>query len=429
MEYHRSSLITRHADRESLTPARATARPVPGVHAREPPRAASGESSGRGRHERVLVLIVVGALLGTFLVPLGTAGVTSGGVPEVPDPANVVDCRGQAWNNSHLGVGISGCQALYGVDWQENRSASWNASTQFNFSFSLPFVAEISPQGQIVRLADPLDPTEVTTALTTSPGEVNLSGGEVVSVSAASGAWQPNDTWAGNGTQWSVENATLGTADVAVVFHLMDIVANATANESRDAAYRVKFDVAVAGWPWASENDTLGIALQCLGAGGAHFRYDPTMGSLVEAWDATGRPFASLVFGTNATVVPTPGSAPINATVGAQVGLFFAATPARQAVVLLCIDGVRGNYSAISYDPWVDFDPTAVVPVQNGPPPATETLEVPGWALVVGAVASVAALVAGITVRRARLRKGGEDLVRGIRQRIADGDELEEPPP
>lgn len=373
----------------------------------------------RGPRYAVILALAVVMLAGTVAPPgshPSLHGVTSLG----PSATNAVICRETEWQTAHLWVGTSGCQAGFTVMYAQNFSR-YNASNQYNFSFFLPWVAEVTPSGQLVRLASPLNPYAGAANVTVGPTEVNLSWVGAMNVTEASGDWTPNDTWAGSGPQWNISNTPVGTTTMDVVFHLFNVTANASANATENASHGVKFDVGVSGWPWASSTDLLGFGLQSLSAAGAHFSFNQSSGTLAESWNANNRTFASLVFGGVANVTyPSAASAP--STVEEQVGLFYAASPARESVALVTFGGVAGNYSSVRYDPWVVFSvgSTSVTPVL--PPPSSAGA--PAWvAVLLGLVAAVVGLsgILAVVARNERLRKEGEELVQGMRTAISEG--------
>ena len=327
----------------------------------------------------------------------------------------VWQCHAGGWQTTHFAVESNGCQANFFLSYAQNFS-NWNAADQFNFSFSIPYIAEVTPSGALVRVASPLDPITDYTNVTTSATEVNISVAETVNVTNATGNWTPDDAWGSTGYQWSVGNTTLGTTSVEVEFHLMNVTGGLSANATKNASYSVKFDVNIADWPWVSAGDVLGFGLSSLAAGGAHFTLNQTTGALAQSWNATNRTYASLEFGSTATAA-YPEGASQNASAGTNTGLFFAASPDRQSFTLVTFSGIAGNYSSISYDPWVVFSPG---PSPNGPAPGSASPvspEVLGAGLA--AVAAVGAFAA-VSLNRRRLRGQGEELYKGMRKVISD---------
>jgi roadblock/LC7 domain-containing protein len=307
------------------------------------------------------------------------------------------------------------------VEYAENMSL-WNVSN-YNFSFGIDWVGEFTPGGQLVRLASPLSPYAGTANVTVGAREVNLTARYLMNVTNASGTWTPNDTWAGTGPQWKISTSNVGTALMNVVFHLENVPVNASANGTRNASLSVKFDVGIASWPWASSSDLLGFDLESLGAWGAHFAYDPENRTMSEEWNQTNQTFVSLVFGS-AAGVQYNATASATSTVGEQVGLFPAGIPDRESVALVTFGGVVGNYSYVSYDPWVVFSigGWSVPPVNKPSPtdPFTDPVLAPVAGAVVAAVAGIS-VMALYVVRASMLRREGLSLVRDMRDALSEG--------
>ena len=395
---------------------RAGARATPGpMRAREPVRRRPPALGLLGVVVIALAVLLIAGLsvsaLGGHAVPgpsAGRSGVSSG-----------LDCGGQRYETTHLAVAMSGCQALFTVEYAKNFSQNTNATNQYNFSFDIPWVAEISPTGALVRLASPLAPVTTLVNLTQLPGEVILSTLETLNVTNASGTWSPNDTWSGTGAQWNVSNTTVGTTTIGVTFYLFNSSAGAEANTTENTSLSVEFGFAVGPWPWLSSTDSLGFGLESRGAEGSHFVYNQPSRTLQEEWNSTNYTFASIVFGTGAEI-EYPNESLSEATVSEQAGVYNAGTPGRESVVLVTFGGVTGGYSFVSYDPWVVFSPGTTVSPPS-PPPAGA-----GWpAWVVLALVLVAAVVAMSTLgvfvmRERRLRREGEELVREMRTAISE---------
>jgi len=392
----------------------------------------------------VVVVLLVASLLATVPASGHAAGPLR---PAEVSPGGMV-CQAADYASAHLRVSTSDCQALFSVEFGNNLSA-WNATDQWNFSFAISWIAEITPAGQVVRVATPLAPYQGSANVTTRGNEVVLYDTETMNVTNASGGWTPADTGYGDGPPWTVSTTKVGITTMEVNWYVTGAAANGTENGTGNLSDRVEFSLAISGWPWVSSSDFLGFELDSLGAWGAHFGYNSSSRTLTEDWNTTGRTFASLVFGSNATVGgwPSPGGggpnttgesrlpaaaatrdSPTdlnpNATVAVQAGVFTAGSPGREAVCLATFENVSGNYSGLSYDPWVVFTPSAGVtfppPLGNGPVGGNG---LPSWAPVaLGVVAGVAALgtIAAAVARERRLHAEGVTLVRGIRSALHD---------
>lgn len=378
-------------------------------------------SEGRGAPHGVraalvlstVALVVLAAVAG-YALPAPSPVRAAGGPLQPGD----LDCSGGTWNTTHLLVAASGCQAVFSVEYAPSFSSS-NLSGRYNFSFAIPWIAEVTPQGNLVQAASPMTPFYSHSSVTGVPGNVNVTIVETMNVTSGSGVWAPSDVWAGTGTGWNVSNHVVGATSLIVMFYLVN---GTLSNSSENSSLELEFDVNIVGWPWVSQSDSLGFALSALSAAGSHFRFNTTTDALAENWNTTNTTFASLVFGPSAQVT-YPSSTSASATVGTDVGLFTAGTADRGAMALATFGGVAGNYSRVSYDPLVVFSPT----VSTGPP-STATSPASGFGSGVVVVTLVVAAVGlstliAVVARDARLRREGEDLVRSMQEAISRGGE------
>lgn len=380
--------------------------------------------AGERRRPRVSRLFLVTALAAVLvtgaLVVVARESPREGSLArETAGVHPALNCTGVGWLTTHLWVNLSACQAGFLVVYAQNFS-NWNSSESYNYSFWIDWIAEFTPAGQLVRVASPLNPFAAKANVSVAGTDINLTARYEMNVTNATGSWTPDDTWAGSGPQWNVSNASVGTALLTVEFHLKNAPVNASANATYNASLAVKFDVGIEGWPWASAGDLLGFDLSSLGAGGSHFSFDSTNHTMLEQWNKTNQTFASLVFGTQANAT-YPSSTTARSTVGEQVGLFYAASPARESITLVTFGGIAGNYSYVSYDPWVVFSPGGgiIVPPSIG---ASGPSGTPPWLLLAAGVAAAVAgmsLLAAVVVRSASLRRKGMELVRDVREAIS----------
>jgi hypothetical protein len=375
---------------------------------------------GIGRSVAVAVVLVVLAA-GWSLHASVAGGPGNASTREVPG-FSAPNCTGMGWHTTHLWVGTDGCQPLFTVMYSQNFSF-WNTTNlyaQYNFSFILPWVAEVSPTGQLVRLAEPWVPQTLSAAVTSSGDEVNISVREVVNVTNASGTWEPINTWPVMWTPWNVTGPPIGTTTLAVVFHLFNVTGAPSANVSANASYSAKFDVGVSGWPWASASDVLGFGLESIAAGGAHYSFDTASHTLAESWNSTNSTFVSLVLGGFANTSYSSALSAL-ATIGQQVGIYTTNSVDREVIALVTFGNVSGNYSSVQYDPWVVFSPYSTPPPSQSSGPG-----LPAWGTVV--IASVVLVIgvatgAGWYVRGHRLRGEGEELVQGMRSALREAPE------
>ncbi|MCI4336669.1 MAG: hypothetical protein L3K17_05670 [Thermoplasmata archaeon] len=359
-----------------------------------------------------LVILVSGLVTGSLLaVPLAVRGIAS--------PlrlADVPSCNGAQWRSTHLLVRAGGCQATFGVIYAQSFD-NWSASSSYNFSFAIPWLAELTAAGQVVRFAGALAPVSGGANVTSSGGMVNLTQTETINVADASGTWDVNDSWFGAGPQWSLNNATVGTTTLTVVFHLAHAGNLSGNNGTFNGSSQVKFDVGIAGWPWASASDELGFGLDMLGAAGAHFNYTAATHTYTERWNSTNQTLASLELGGNATTLGTA-SGPQTARAADQAGLFFAGSPDREAVALVTFEGASGGYTSIGYDPVVAFNLGAVDGIGSGPPTLAARSPLGSEILALAAVTGVAALVVGTVGRARRRRTEARRLLEDMRRTI-----------
>jgi len=375
------------------------------------------------------VAVAIGVVLVAGLI------VPSLGRPAVPGPSTVrtgasgdLLCNGMTWRTTHLAVWLSGCQSVFGVQYAENFSQPENTTNQYNFSFAIPWLAEITPGGALVRLASGLAPVAATVNLTHLPGEVVLTSFETLNVTNASGSWNPNDTWFGTGTQWNISTSTVGNTTVGLNFYLLNSSADSGANLTENTSLSVEFDFTVGPWPWANSTDLLAFGLESLGARGSHFVFNQSARTLQEEWNSTNHTFASLVFGTVANV-SYPDDHLGQATVTEQAGVYEAGTPGRESVVLTTFGAVAGGYSFLVYDPWVVFSPggTTIPPNLGHPSPSGSLPPWAPFALALAAVTTGLALMGGYVVRVSILRREGAELVDGMREAMSRVPPLDRP--
>ena len=415
--------------------ARATASyGAPGAAAAHPRDTARGGGRARPRRGSVgrlggLAAGIGALLIVAFLVPALGGSELPGAFDHRSGASHDLVCNGADWRTTHLAVFLSGCQAIFAVQYAENFSQPGNLTDQYNFSFAIPWIAEITPAGDLVRMASALEPVAATTNLTRLPEEVVLSSLETLNVTNASGSWNPNDTLWGSGTPWTVSNQTVGNATVGLSFYLLNTTVDSGANVTENTSLAVQFDFTVGEWPWASSADLLAFGLDSLGAGGSHFVFNRTSRALEEQWNSTNATFVSLVFGTSANVSYPDGELG-RSTVTEQAGEYEAGTPGRESVVLATFGAVTGGYSFLVYDPWVVFSPGSTG-TSPPPPVASAPSGWPGWVAVALALLAAAGGMGGIgtvVLRDARLRSEGRALVRDMRTEISPTSEPRPPP-
>lgn len=284
------------------------------------------------------VILVLAGLLAPIAVLTSTNGVPR----SVVVPA-VSSCYGGRYQVPHLVIYSNGCQPNFVTSYYASPSDTWNGSGGYNFSFELPWIAEVNATGSIVASANLLNPTVA--SLTSIPvvGGQKIDFQTKANVTRTSGQWSPNSL-----LSWNSSGVKLGNVSATVVFHLL----NATIKSSSNSSYSLKFDIGLSGWPWQSTKDRLGVAITSLSALGARFSYNQATATLTQSWNSTGVPISSLVFGSSATASTSTG---VNKTAIVSQAV-SASSP--QATALLEFNTSASGYSALSYDPWIMFPGT-----------------------------------------------------------------------
>jgi len=358
------------------------------------------------RFPRILVLGLVLALL--LLTPLGAAhGAWHAAGATPASPFRTATASGSVeWASGDLTVLAAKGEAAFSVEYTgETLFGTYQGQNLYNYSFSIPWLAEVSPAGAIVRVADPLAPRSDLENVTTIPGQVIVAAQETVNVTNATGSWTP-------ATVGSVHTAQLlGTAVLQVVFHLFRVSGTGSGN----ASYTARFDIDLLEWPWASGNDRLGVAFDSPAPTGAHTSYNATSRTLGVVNNATGHGIVGVEYSRSAIAAGSFVNPIQNASVQVQVGQFTGSSPNPEALTLLTFTNASGYYPTLIYDPWIHFSP-----VRPPAPPAPARW--PPWLVPVvpaAAVAVVGVSAIAIFFRRRRLRREGQELVQGMRAAIA----------
>lgn len=288
---------------------------------------------------------------------------------------------------------------------------SYNATTGYTFensTFDVGAVAEVGSGGSIAALFVTGYHSTGTLTLTNWPNGVNATDtiqGTVtnaIGLNASSGApngqtpqWAANEAPGSVGpTIWGSGSQVLGTTTVVVTFHF-----TSSAGETN----RVEFDVSIAGWPWVSNVDSLGLEIGATAEQQTYFDYSASSDTISQLWDSNGTVAASLVFGSVATA--TSGGTNSSLTVANQVGLFPSGSEPVEAFSLLTFQG-PGGYSSLVYDPWIVFGSSSSVIV---PPYLQPGSSVGGAALPLLAVGGIAAVTAFLGFLAYRTRRSPVD--------------------
>lgn len=343
---------------------------------------------------RIPLLLAVGGaillLLGSLvLVPpatatspsaLGAAGgahALDGGSDQTAHPSPFT------WTNGNIALMFAGETPTFFVS-----SLSVNRT---NVSVSVTGLAEVSPNGSIVAVGSfsqegvgwNLSWTNVSNGV-----QVNLTGS--VPVGPASGTWNQSEFP-------EQEGGGLGNAAVRLIFHL-----TSTANTS--AAWKVKFDLGLAGWPWVSGTDHIGLVLSLHTVGSTSL--EPGSDDVEEHANATGSLVATLTWAPTAMVTYANGT-DANATVTSGTSL---STDEAETHVRLLFGGVAGGYHSLYYDPSVSLNPGAVfTPALGGSLPVWlgstgAAIGIAAGLVIVGALVWVAYRGGGVNPRDRLLR-------------------------
>lgn len=296
-----------------------------------------------------------------------------------------------------IGFGSGSSQPVYVVTYNggialENQSPS----AAFNFSFSLDWAAELAPNGSLRAIAALLDPSGYGGDAYPSDGGFTVSTWISAPLYAASGLWTPNDSWSGPGPQWNISDRALGNISLVATFHLQNESVAANGNST----IGVKFDLFTLNWPWLNASDGLGVQVQSLAAGGAHFSYSRANATLEQRWNSDNSSYAGMEFGPTAVAANGSNGNTTRVAVHADTQLFSGGTPDRVAISLLSFPYAGGNYTNLSYDPTVFFGIPSGSGAGIGPTPP-----VPAYALAaVGASAvAIVAVLAALGFRRRRV--------------------------
>lgn len=364
------------------------------------------------------MLLGLAALVGLLMPASALIAAESGALPHL-------DCSGGAPPivDGNLTLAASACQSEFGGQygtWVSNGGYWTNGS--YNFSYGVPLVAEVDPAGHLVAVGNFLASWAGNTSSTFVAAEngTDLRATYSTNVTNASGLWAANDSWGAPASDWSFGSAGLGTAILTLVWHVRPI-----AQGLQNGSYRLKLDIDVMSWPWQAAGDELGVLFTGLAPGGSHFAYNDSNSTLSEYWNGpggtnstggngsggaagTGAWFFGLQWANNASTDAgsTGGVAAVNVSTLLYAGQ-SAATP-RGADVLLTFQASQRNYTALRYDPWMEFATpgpgsslvrTPHHPTPTQPPPAFVLPTGSGIVLVAVAVAIGAG---GVVLARAR---------------------------
>jgi hypothetical protein len=313
----------------------------------------------------------------------------------------------------------------------DDLTAVWSegAGAQYNFTFMIWAVAELTPAGRIDELAPLVGDSAANVTVNRSAQEVNFTVEQIAPVAPTTGPWNPGTTVGNRGPgawiPWpngdDPGNATTGNVSIQTVFHLttngtgtgsMSSVGSSNSTRSPAGTYQLKFDLAVFGWPWLNRSDHLGFGFSSISPYGAHYQFNRSTGNLSDVWNQSDQPFVSLLLGLQATAVGPNGT---TTAVGVSSDAYLwpnASTPRGEygpiaygfdAWVLVNFTSDSGGYQSLIYDPWIVF---------HSAPRTEPTASSPFPTLLIGASAASAAvaLAAIIPYRTIRQRRLGAAL-------------------
>lgn len=356
-------------------------------------------------------LFSVGEISGYITNPEGNVTVNGGPVTMpilfVATSTGSQGCTSYNWQGDNYTL-HGDCRGFFEVDLRSSNATS--GYTFENSTFDVGAIAEVDGAGNLVALLVMNHESTGNISVVSRTNEVNLTDNitanvtSVIGLNASSGSpdgqlpnWSPNEALGSVGpTIWGSGSQVLGSVDAQIVFHFL---------AGSQGSNRVKFDVAISGWPWVNPADSLGLEIGATAAQQTYFAYTAANGTIAQRWISNGTVASRLVFGTSANA--TVGDANSGLVVTNQVGLYPSGTAPDIAFALLLFQGT-GGYSALTYDPWIVFGPTPAVVV---PPPVISTPST-GASLPLLAVAGIvlATALLGVVAYRLRRRRVDEGL-------------------
>lgn len=250
---------------------------------------------------------------------------------------------------------------------QANGSESTgNEVLSYNLTVSVDEISEFNPAGQIVRVA-------------------NLSGGPAIANSSINSS---GTTILENVTE-GVSNVIDGSPQVAGAWTRVAFILQFPPPNSEITG--IKFSIDIGSWPWASQDDHLGLEVGSVAEPGTSFSWNNTTSELSESFD--GHPsLAAIQMGasakaSNATNLGVSTTSQVNNHVGSP----------SNAHLFLNFTGPGGS-SYINYDPWILLS--------TAPFPATTTV-ILEW-VIVAAVAGIG-VTSLFAVVAFKVRRGDSD--------------------
>ncbi len=340
---------------------------------RSPSFMTGSRAAGRAGRAKALSVAIAVTLL-ALLLPAHAQAASPAAAPASASP----------WVHSSgvggFGVWTNGVVLLVFPTHSPSLSISAVADPRVGTTLRIAGLAEVNATGYFAAFA-PFEDNNTIWQLSSSmsAGTLDLTFTTTSPVVSAQGDWEAGD----DGSPVSV----LGNATFRVNVYLNDS-APSTTNSAR-------ISVNATGWPWVNNSDALGLDLAMIAAKDTRIASSvgPTNYLLQELSNATNASVASLLWAPAATVLYGNG-----ATSSSPVTTFSAtSSTGANSTVHLLFGSVAGNYSSLSYDPWIALNLGAF----QVPPLPAWALDLGGW-VTLAVAAGVLVVLAFATTRRRR---------------------------
>ncbi len=298
---------------------------------RDDPMASSMLTGGHRRGSgplAVLLLVVVSTVLATSPVVVHSGAAAASPRPTFLLAASAPVSAAFSWSNGVVLLSFPRDAPAYSLSSVADPSVVVNQS--------LSALAEVSPIGRIVSFAsfshsgtlwslDPIVGTNATTvALTATVPVVN-----------SSGEWESGDDGGSNVT-------TLGNATAVVRFTLND--------SSGPQPSTVSYSLNVTSWPWLNASDSLGVEVRTNLTSAVGYWQASGSNSLTGVSRSSQSPIAAFTWESSA-VAHYQGGGEDDSSVSSYHN--FSGNYS-SSLVRLSFGAVPGNYSSLSYDPWLE---------------------------------------------------------------------------
>ncbi len=272
-------------------------------------------------------LLAVGVLLvASTLVAMPT------GAPPARTPISVTvsSAAGLSWTNGLLRLGFANNSPAYTLESATNASVTVRQT--------LIGLAEVSAEGQIESFASFFQ-AGVNWSLTPTvgPTATSIVLAATVPVSASGGAWESGDDSNSSST-------VIGNVSTQVRFAFND--------SGGSAPGTLAYSLNITGWPWLDSTDSLGVEVRSNVSSTLGYWQATGSDAVTEISRTTQAPVASFVWGATAVAQYPRGGAESDSSVSAYRN--FSRNDSN-SLVRLSFGSVPGNYSSLSYDPWLEI--------------------------------------------------------------------------